>query len=59
MVDNVFEVPKGEAIAREGIAVIIHPATLDRFGCYSAQDFVDCIVRIHANLKQDVELNGT
>ena len=59
VVDNAFEVPKGEAIAREGIAVIIHPATLDRFGCYSAQDFVDCIVRIHANLKQDVELNGT
>lgn len=59
VVDNAFEVPKGEAIAREGIVVIIHPATLDRFGCYSAQDFVDCIVRIHANLKQDVELNGT
>ena len=59
VVESAFDVPKGEAIAREGIAVIVHPATLDRFGCYNAQDFVDCIVRIRANLKQDVELNGT
>ncbi|RUT42296.1 ATP-binding protein [Pseudomonas sp. PAMC 29040] len=59
VVDNVFDVPKGEAIAREGIVVIVHPTTLDRFGCYNAQDFVDCIIRIQGNLKQDVEQNGT
>ncbi len=59
VVENAFEVPKGEAIAREGIAVIVHPTTLDRFGCYNAQDFLDCIIRVHANLRHDVEQNGT
>lgn len=59
VVDSALDVPKGEAIAREGIAVIVHPATLDRFGCYSAQDLVDCIGRIHANLHRDVEQRGT
>ncbi|MGP5109591.1 hypothetical protein ACTXNX_25395 [Pseudomonas helleri] len=59
VVDNAFEVPKGEAIAREGIAVIVHPTTLDRFGCYNAQEFVECIIRVHANLHHDVEQNGT
>lgn len=59
VVDNAFDVPKGEAIAREGIAVIVHPTTLDRFGCYNAQDFVECLVRVHANLRHDVEQNGT
>lgn len=59
VVENPFDVPKGEAIAREGIALIVHPDTLDRFGCYNAQDFVDCIIRINANLCHDVEQNGT
>lgn len=36
----------------------MHPVTLDRFGCYSAQEFADCIARIHDNLRQDIELNG-
>jgi len=39
--------------------VIVHPSTLDRFGCYNAQDFVECLVRVHANLHHDVEQNGT
>ena len=59
VVENAFDVPKGEAIAREGIALIVHPDTLERFGCYNAQDFVDCIVRINANLRHDVQQNGT
>ena len=59
VVDSALDVPKGESIAREGIAVIVHPATLDRFGCYNAQDFVDCIDRIHANLHRDIEQKGT
>src|SRR3546814_10037575 len=33
--------------------------SLDRFGCYNAQDFVECLVRVHANLHHDVEQNGT
>ncbi|EPB9494583.1 TPA: ATP-binding protein [Pseudomonas aeruginosa] len=59
VVENAFDVPKGEAIAREGIALLVHPATLDRFGCYNAPDFVDCITRIIANLRHDVDQNGT
>ncbi|MEX5685333.1 ATP-binding protein [Pseudomonas silesiensis] len=59
VVENAFDVPKGEAIAREGIAVIVHPHTLDRFGCYNAQDFLDSITRIIANLHHDVTQNGT
>ncbi|CAD0358988.1 hypothetical protein CFBP498_43100 [Xanthomonas hortorum pv. vitians] len=58
VVESGFDVPKGEAIAREGIAVIVHSVTLNRFGCYSAQEFADCISRIHDNLRLDIELNG-
>ncbi|MDN7527739.1 ATP-binding protein [Burkholderia orbicola] len=59
VVENGFDVPKGEAIAREGIAVVVHPKTLERFGCYNAHDLVDCVDRIHANIREDVEKNGT
>ncbi|HHV7525057.1 TPA: ATP-binding protein [Burkholderia orbicola] len=59
VVENGFEVPKGEAIAREGIAVVVHPQTLERFGCYNAHDLLDCIDRIHANVREDIEKNGT
>lgn len=59
VVENSFDIPKAEAIAREGIAVIVHPATLNRFGCYNAQDFVESIGRIQSNLRHDVQLNGT
>ncbi|MGK9145863.1 ATP-binding protein [Xanthomonas euvesicatoria] len=59
VVENGFDVPKGEAIAREGIAVVVHPKTLERFGCYNAHDLLDCMDRIHANIREDVEKNGT
>lgn len=48
VVENSFDIPKGEAIAREGIAIVVHPHTLDRFGAYSASEFRDCIARINA-----------
>lgn len=59
VVENGFDVPKGEAIAREGIAVVVHPKTLERFGCYNAHDLRDCVDRINANLRDDVAKNGT
>lgn len=59
VIENAFDVPKGEAIAREGIAVIVHPQTLERFGCFNAADLRDCIDRVKANLHADVETNGT
>lgn len=59
VVENDFDVPKGEAIASEGLAVIVHPKTLERFGCYNAHDLCDCMDRINANLRDDVMKNGT
>ncbi|WP_337960402.1 ATP-binding protein [Pseudomonas chlororaphis subsp. aureofaciens] len=59
VVEDGFDVPKGEAIARDGIAVIVHPKTLERFGCYNASDLLECIDRIHANLRDDVAKNHT
>ncbi|CAH2802684.1 MAG: FIG00460623: hypothetical protein [uncultured Caballeronia sp.] len=56
VVENGFDVPKGEAIAREGIAAVIHPKTLERFGCYHVHDLLDCVDRIHANIREDVQI---
>ncbi|WP_205710498.1 ATP-binding protein [Burkholderia cepacia] len=44
--ESAFDVPKGEAIAREKIAQIVHPSTLARFGCHSTDDFRESIERI-------------
>lgn len=55
VVEDAFDVPTGEAIAREKVAVVVHPKTLERFGCHSAQDLVACLERVHANM---TELNG-
>ncbi|AHG20663.1 DNA mismatch repair protein MutL [Chania multitudinisentens RB-25] len=52
--ENAFDVPKGEAIARSGIAVVVHPQTLSRFGCYHGQDFLDAIDRIKNNVLQSI-----
>ncbi|KAG0183101.1 hypothetical protein DFQ28_001777 [Apophysomyces sp. BC1034] len=46
VVEDVFDVPKGEAIARGKIAQIVHPSTLTRFGCHTIDDFRDAIERI-------------
>ncbi|UDM18882.1 ATP-binding protein [Vogesella sp. XCS3] len=59
IVENGFDVPKGEAIAREGIAQVVHPQTLQRFGCYSPEDFRECLERIAHNIREDVANNGT
>ncbi|VXD06057.1 DNA mismatch repair protein MutL [Enterobacterales bacterium 8AC] len=53
--ENAFDVPKGEAIARSGIVVVVHPQTLSRFGCYHGQDFLDAIERIQNNVRQSIE----
>lgn len=50
-IENSFDVPKGEAIAKAGIAMIIHPHTLQRFGCYNPEDFRETIERIIENIK--------
>lgn len=46
IVGNAFDVPTGEAIARGGVAAVIHPSTIHRFGCYSQEELADCLQRI-------------
>lgn len=46
VVERAQDVPKGEAIAREGIALLVHPSTMYRFGCYSAGELRDDLDRI-------------
>lgn len=50
VVENAFDVPRGEVIAREGIAQVIHPQTLERFGCINSEDFRDTLDRIVENI---------
>lgn len=54
IVENGFDVPKGEAIAREGIAQVVHPQTLQRFGCYSPEDFRESLERIVSHLREAI-----
>ena len=47
------DVSKGEAIAREGHIQVVHPITLERFGCTSCMDFVEILERVLHNVAQD------
>lgn len=44
------DVPRGELIARAGIAPVVHPVTLSRFGCYEPEEFMECLSRVRENL---------
>ncbi|MHC8403557.1 ATP-binding protein [Pseudomonas sp. MDT1-17] len=44
------DVPKGEAIARDGIIQVVHPQTLERFGCNSPEDFQEVLERAISNV---------
>lgn len=49
------DVPKGGAIAREGIIQVIHPKTLERFGCNSSSDFEEVLERVLSNVADDAQ----
>jgi hypothetical protein len=51
IVERDTDVPKGESIARERIVQVVHPQTLARFGCYTPEEFRECLTRIIVNLK--------
>jgi hypothetical protein len=55
VVEDGFDIPKGEAIAREGIAQVVHPQTLSRFGCFNPEDFREAIERIVENIQKASE----
>lgn len=52
------DVPKGEAIAREGLIQVVHPKTLERFGCDSSTDFEEVLERALQNVADDALANG-
>jgi len=51
VVENAFDVPKAESIARSRAAVLVHPQTIERFGCYNAADLHECIEQICSTLR--------
>jgi len=57
VVERAEDVPRGEAIAKEGIAVVLHSKTLDRFGCYNVLDFKDALERIFTHLRGEAQRN--
>ncbi|WP_122228418.1 ATP-binding protein, partial [Pseudomonas syringae group genomosp. 3] len=48
------DIPKGEGIAGQRIIQVLHPQTLDRFGCHSVEDFEDVLERVIANARPAV-----
>ncbi|WP_440057891.1 ATP-binding protein [Pseudomonas fragariae (ex Marin et al. 2024)] len=55
LIENSHDVPKGEAIARDGVIQIIHPLTLERFGCHNSIDFVEALDRALSNINHVAE----
>lgn len=53
-----FDIPKGEAIALQKIAMVLHPQTLDRFNCYNPIEFEECLVRILESVHENVITNN-
>jgi hypothetical protein len=58
VIEDGFDVPKGEAIARLNKIQLVHPQTLDRFGCYGPEDFRESLERITDHLQADIEQRG-
>lgn len=52
------DVPKGEAIAQQGFIQVVHPQTLERFGCHSIEDFVEVLDRVIVNVTADSQKRG-
>lgn len=52
LIEHGHDIPKGEAIAREGIIQIVHPKTLERFGCHNFIDFEEALERALANISE-------
>jgi len=50
VVERPSDVPKGESIAKEGIALVVHSKTMERFGCYSPTEFKEALERVFENL---------
>jgi hypothetical protein len=58
IVKNDFNIPKAETMARAKLAMFIHPRTLDRFGVYSPEQFLESLGLISDTFDQYCEQNG-
>lgn len=58
LVENGDDIPKGEAISREGVIQIVHPKTLERFGCHNFIDFQEALERALANVSNAAQAVG-
>ncbi|WP_177339398.1 ATP-binding protein, partial [Pseudomonas sp. NBRC 111142] len=52
LIEHGNDIPKGEAIAREGLIQIVHPKTLERFGCHNHIDFEEALERALCNVSE-------
>lgn len=52
LIEHGNDIPKGEAIAREGLIQIVHPKTLERFGCHNSIDFEEALERVLCNVSE-------
>lgn len=43
------DIPKAESIARQRIVILVHPKTLDRFGCHTPEEFSQALDTIKSN----------
>ena len=55
IVEHGNDIPKGEAIAREGIVQLVHPQTLERFGCHNSADFEETLECVFANIGAEAQ----
>lgn len=51
IVTNSFDIPKAETISRAKVTLFVHPQTLNRFGVYSPDQFIDCLGQINEHYK--------
>lgn len=52
LIERGGDIPKGEAIAREGLIQIVHPKTLERFGCHNHIDFEEALELALCNVSE-------
>lgn len=50
------DIPKAEAIASGKVITVIHPSTIDRFGCNNIYDFLACLEQIIPTIKKSALL---
>lgn len=58
IVENHNDIPKAETMAKAKISIFIHPKTLDRFGVYTPDQFLEILGLIQDNYDQFCALNG-